>query len=95
MSEVTIRLGVDGIILVAALFGPWWLVMAAGVVLVFVMPYFVEFIGVAFLMDVLYAAHALSIPLPWLGAAATVIVVLSIVLRRVLRFYKSDPAVLV
>lgn len=90
LSNTIERISVGVVVTVCAFTVPWWLFLGAGLLLCFLYPVYIEFIIIAFVLDVAAGAVFFIVPFPWLTIAAFCAVVLSIVLRDKLRFYEES-----
>ncbi len=81
--RMMIRVSADLLLLMAAFFLPWWVVLLYGVGLFFVFDRFFELFFVAFLMDLIYA-----VPLPRFGRFEFVLSLGSVLLYFILTVIK-------
>jgi len=89
------RLAADLALLAGVFLGPWWLVLAAAVVFMFLCDSFVEGLFAALFLDLLYGAPGVFLGFPFvITATAAVIFIMIFPLKRSLIFYSRREGVL-
>ena len=91
MSEVLVRIMTAILLILVALWAPWWVLIIGGIGALFLFPFYVEFVVIAFMADVAFGTY-LTTGIPLLTLGATILFIGAMILRRWLRFYEEDHA---